>query len=290
VLSQLIDLPDRTRTIAFPRGRFALHAMPASAGIETVAAASYSWDGLRRGLTPFVVIQHTLEGQGMLIHEDRLFPLLPGETMLVTIPHAHRYFLPPGGRWRFFFLVLQGQEVLRLVGEAIGTGGPVHRPSPQALDRVASVVAALLAGDAATPGRASSLAYDAAMALIDDLSGAGAPDGDADRPAWLARVLAQIDAHPEQNLAVERLAALAGLSRAHFVRQFTRRLAASPADYVFRARMARAARLLQASSLTIGEIGRSLGFADANYFAKAFRRAFAVSPTEFRRSGLFTPV
>ena len=80
----------------------------------------------------------------------------------------------------------------------------------------------------------------------------------------------------------------AGLSRAHFVRQFSRIAGASPSEYVFRTRMARAARLLQSSPLTVLEIALSLGFADPNYFAKAFRRAFAVSPTEFKRSGLFT--
>jgi AraC-like DNA-binding protein len=52
--------------------------------------------------------------------------------------------------------------------------------------------------------------------------------------------------------------------------------------------MARAARLLQSTELTVIEIALSLGFADPNYFAKAFRRAFDVSPSEFRQSGLFT--
>ena len=102
-----------------------------------------------------------------------------------------------------------------------------------------------------------------------------------------AAMTGHIEAHPGDRLTVERLAGLAGLSRAHFVRQFSRLAGMSPADYVFRARMARAARLLQASQFSIAEIAHSLGFADPNYFAKAFRRAFEVSPTEFRQSGLF---
>ena len=64
-------------------------------------------------VTPFAVIQHTLAGEGRLSYEGRQLPLGPGETMLVTIPHEHRYFLPPGGHWRFFYLVLQGREALR---------------------------------------------------------------------------------------------------------------------------------------------------------------------------------
>ncbi len=66
MLTQLLDLPLHSTTVAFPRGRLTLRAMPASAGIERVESPSYSWNGLRRGLTPFAVIQHTLAGAGML--------------------------------------------------------------------------------------------------------------------------------------------------------------------------------------------------------------------------------
>jgi len=286
VLSELLAAPRRMTTIAFPRGRLALRAMPASAGIERVESPSYSWDGLRRGLTPFAVIQHTVAGAGLLDHEGRRFTLGPGDTMVVTIPHAHRYFLPPGGDWTFFYLVVSGQEALRLAGAVTAIAGPVLRPGSRAVDRLADCVRQLLDGEVDTPGEASALAYRALMALVDDVS--AAPDGGPEtRPGWLLRVTDHVEAHPGDRLTVERLAGLAGLSRAHFVRQFTRLAGTSPADYVFRARMARAARLLQASQLSVAEIARSLGFADPNYFAKAFRRAFEVSPTEFRQSGLF---
>jgi AraC-like DNA-binding protein len=107
-------------------------------------------------------------------------------------------------------------------------------------------------------------------------------------PNWLRRVTTEIEAHPAGSLTVDRLADVAGLSRAHFVRQFSRLAGAPPSEYVFRTRMARAARLLQSTQLTVLEIALSLGFTDPNYFAKAFRRAFDVSPSEFRQSGLFT--
>jgi AraC-like DNA-binding protein len=288
MLSDLMALPPQAATVAFPRGRLTLRAMPASAGIEIAESASYNWDGMRRGLTPFVVIQHTLAGAGGLTYEGRDMPLEPGDTLVVAIPHAHRYFLPPGGRWSFFYLVLQGQEVLRLIGEVIAVAGPVLRLSARNLDRLAGAVTDLIGGRARTPGEASAIAYSAAMALVDDLSGAAAADGGGTQPAWLARVRGFVEAQPGAALTVARLAAVAGLSRAHFVRQFTRATGAPPSEYVFRSRMARAARLLQSSRLPVAEIATGVGFADPNYFAKAFRRAFDVSPTEFRRSGLYT--
>ena len=287
MLSQLLALPPQQRTVAFPRGRLPLHAMPASGGIEVATSPSYSWSGLKRGLTPFAVIQHTVAGAGGLIYEGRQLGIGPGETMLVTIPHEHRYFLPAGGKWSFFYLVLTGQEAVRLVREVITAAGPVQRLSQAALDRLAASLLALLSGVLTTPGEASSAAYAAAMALVDDLAAIARP-GDESRPAWLQRVIGHIEAHLDDGLGVDQLAGVAGLSRAHFVRQFTRLAGMPPSDYVFRTRMARAARLLQSTPLSVLEIALTLGFADANYFAKAFRRAFDVSPTEFRQSGLFT--
>jgi AraC-like DNA-binding protein len=288
MLTELLALPLQAKTVAFPRGRLALHAMPASAGIEAAESPGYSWNGLRRGLTPFAVIQHTLRGSGMLAYEGRTLPLEAGETMLVTIPHDHRYFVPPGGSWSFFYLVLTGQEALRLCSEVVAAAGPVLNLSPQALDRLAGSVVALLAGAADTPGEASTLAYRAAMALIDGVSGVTPAAGACAQPSWLMRVTTHIDGHLGDTLTIDELAGIAGLSRAHFVRQFARFVGSPPSEYVFRTRMARAARLLQATRLPVQHIAAALGFAEPNYFAKAFRRAFAVSPTEFKQSGLFT--
>jgi AraC-like DNA-binding protein len=288
MLSQIEGMPSQSRMIAFPRGRVTLRAMPASGGIEHVESSDYSWSGLKRGMTPFVVIQHTLSGQGMLSFEGRTTPLDPGDTMLVTIPHNHRYFRERGGAWRFFYLVLSGQEVMRLAGEVVAAGGPVLKLSQRALDRLAACLLALLGGEADTPGEASGLAYRAIMALVDDVLSASPVVADAVHPEWLLRVNSHIESQLAEPLTVERLAAVAGMSRAHFVRQFSRHAGAPPSEYVFRTRMARAARLLQATQLSVFEIALACGFADSNYFTKAFRRAFEVSPTEFRLSGLFT--
>jgi AraC-like DNA-binding protein len=43
-----------------------------------------------------------------------------------------------------------------------------------------------------------------------------------------------------------------------------------------------AERLLLATDSTVETIAKTCGFADGNYFAKAFRRANTMNPTEFR--------
>ena len=53
-------------------------------------------------------------------------------------------------------------------------------------------------------------------------------------------------------------------------------------EYVQKVRMDKAKGLLDDSSLKIQDISEMLGYKDKNYFSKAFRNYYAVSPSEFR--------
>ncbi len=76
-------------------------------------------------------------------------------------------------------------------------------------------------------------------------------------------------------------------SRAHFTRVFTHSEGVSPAEYVLNERMRRAASLLVSSGAAVKQVSRDCGFDDPNYFAKAFRKSYGASPTEFRTSGMY---
>ncbi len=86
---------------------------------------------------------------------------------------------------------------------------------------------------------------------------------------------------------MQSLADLAGLSRAHFTRVFTRSEGVSPAEYVLNERMRRAVSLLVSSEAAVKQVCRDCGFDDPNYFAKAFRKSYGASPTEFRTTGMY---
>ncbi len=284
MLDELMAHDNAMRVIAFARGRRILPILPTSAGIELRDHPDYCWDGLKRGNARFVVLQHTIAGEGHLQYEDRHFLLQPGSTMLVRIPHAHSYFVAPGAAWRFFFFVLAGRDALEMSEEIVRSAGPVLTLTPTTVDRLAGLCLDLVNNGAMSPGTASSIAYETMSLLVDHVTSDGAHGGED----WVAPVIAHVAKNLDRPLNVDALAEISGLSRAHFVRQFTRQVGASPAEYVFRKRMEKAVRLLEVSNAGIGDIARQCGFANANYFAKAFRRAFDVSPTEFRASGMYS--
>ena len=280
MLSELIEHGHALRMTDPPKGALPLHCMARGAGFERRFNEAYSWEGMKRGSQPFALIQHTIAGRGELDFEGTHHALVPGDTMLLTFPHRNHYWLAAGQSWEYFWITLNGREALRIARAVIDANGPVLRPGNDVVDRLATGCLSLLGTDLPT-GLASSSAYAAIMAVHDGTT-TGSDAASFDAPVAIQRVLSHIDRNLAANLSVDRLAGIAQMSRAHFVRLFTATVGSSPSVHVFSQRIERAERLLIATDSGIGEIAAACGFADGNYFAKAFRRARGTTPGEFR--------
>ncbi len=281
MLSDLLAHGHDIRSLTRRGSVSSLGVLTEAAGYEQRRNELYSWDGMKRGTEPFLVIQHTLLGEGRLDFGGARYRLGPGQTMLVTMPHAHRYWLDRGGHWEYFWFVLSGREALRLAREVLAVAGPVLQPGPEGTARLAGACHALLTGAELTAAQASVLGYGALAVLHDAAFVSGPRRVETPSPA-LARVLAHVEGNLAGDLRVDALAQVAGLSRAHFVRRFAAEVGVPPSDHVHARRMDRVERLLTASEMKIAEIARATGFAEANYLAKAFRRHRGMSPMAFR--------
>jgi AraC-like DNA-binding protein len=287
VLNRLIARGPFRQAISLPRGRGRLHIMPTSTGYETATGSYYDWDGRKRGNTPFSILQYTIGGTGRLLYERRAYSITPGEAMLVTIPHAHRYWLEDGESWSFFWIAMSGLEALRLHRAILAAAGPVFRPRLDTAEQLAQACLDL-ADDALEVGRASSYAYHATMALHDDLMAGQEMSAQRNGHTAIGRVTAHIRQNLDRPLNVSALAGIAGTSRAHFSRMFTQIEGIPPSEFVMRERMQRAARLLVNGQLSVKAIASACSFSDPNYFAKVFKRTFAISPSEFRTTGMYS--
>lgn len=284
VLANLLAHGHDIRVLTLPKSVVPLHCMAISAGYEQRRNEVYSWDGMQRGTAPFLVIQHTLVGEGRLDFSGAQHRLVPGQTMVLSMPHAHRYWLERGGHWEYFWMVLNGREALRLARELIDAHGPVARLPDPVIDRLADCCLTLVERADITPGEASAAAYAAMVALHDGVFGSTATPERSLLPGF-ARVVAHVEANLAEPLQVDRLAAIAEMSRGHFVRQFSAAMGIAPSDFVLERRLERIERLLLATDMSVVAIARATGFTDANYLAKAFRRKRGVAPLEFRASG-----
>jgi len=288
VLQSIARRPRDQAAVLFPRGPIGLPAMLTGVGRALERSETYDWHGLKRGRAPFALLQHTFAGRGDLAFEGRRYAVRAGETMLLYFPHDHRYRLLGGASWDFFWVCLNGSEVMRLWREVVERGGPVRMLAPGTLETAAEACRAALDGELAGPGHASGLAYAVAARLVDELAPEAGRRGErAGRAARIDRAIRYLREHLAEPIGVAEMAEAAGLSRYHFTRRFTESEGIAPGAFIVRERMKRAVALLQRGDVAIKTVARRSGYPDPNYFAKVFRRSFRVSPSAFRDHRMF---
>src|SRR3954470_18045483 len=90
------------------------------------------------------------------------------------------------------------------------------------------------------------------------------------------------DARYSEPLDVDDMADAAGLSRAHFSREFRREFGESPHAYLLTRRLERAASLLRMTDRSVADVCFSVGLQSVGSFTTSFTRTFGMSPTAYR--------
>jgi AraC-like DNA-binding protein len=93
-----------------------------------------------------------------------------------------------------------------------------------------------------------------------------------------------IDAHSQDEIALDDAAREAGVSPFHFLRLFSGVLGVTPHQYLVRARLRHAARLLAVDDRDVTDVAYDVGFNDLSNFVRTFHRAAGVSPLKFRQA------
>jgi AraC-like DNA-binding protein len=92
------------------------------------------------------------------------------------------------------------------------------------------------------------------------------------------------DARYFEPMTVDDLARAAGLSRAHFSREFARAFGESPHGYLLTRRLERAAALLRTTDRSVADVCFSVGLQSVGSFTTSFTRTYGMSPTAYRAS------
>ena len=93
-----------------------------------------------------------------------------------------------------------------------------------------------------------------------------------------------LDENSHQPVDLAAAARQAGVSAFHFLRLFERVIGVTPHQYLVRARLRRAARMLAADARPITDVAFEAGFGDLSNFVRSFRRAAGISPRRFRQA------
>ena len=91
-----------------------------------------------------------------------------------------------------------------------------------------------------------------------------------------------IERNYKKDISAKDVAGILGYSDVYFSKVFKQLFDDNFINYLTKIRIDRAKVLLKDVSFNIKEVGKSVGYADSNYFTKVFKRSIGISPSEYR--------
>lgn len=98
----------------------------------------------------------------------------------------------------------------------------------------------------------------------------------------IAEAISYIERNYAEDVSLDELVEMSGMSRRSFVRAFESAMGTPPVAYLIQLRIRHACKLLLKDRSSITEIAYDVGFNDSNYFSRQFRKVIGMSPREYR--------
>jgi len=270
----------------------AVHPNPSDDAEVAILFAGHSQTEPAHRMGPQVLdyyLVHTVaEGTGTYRCRDRLYELQAGDSFFIFPDELHTYEADRTDPWRYRWIAFRGaksQQWLHTAG--ITPEHPVVRGGEYEVSlQAARAIARQFRSGGWTSGWEAEgwlkLAF-AAWARTNRPHGPPLPDraGIAAREA--NRAARWLEAQLARPISIANMARELGYHRTHLTKMFRREMGVSPIRYLQQIRMDRA-KLLLREALTVEEVAFSVGYPDALYFSKAFKKWTGSTPTDFRKS------
>ena len=101
--------------------------------------------------------------------------------------------------------------------------------------------------------------------------------------AVIARCQTWIAVHYDEPAPVNAMVHLSGLAERSFKRRFQKATGMSPLEYVHTLRLEEAKQMLETSNHPIESIANEIGYEDAGFFSRLFRRQVSLTPAQYRK-------
>ncbi|NRP36860.1 Arabinose operon regulatory protein [Marinobacterium sp. xm-d-579] len=90
--------------------------------------------------------------------------------------------------------------------------------------------------------------------------------------------------HLHEQIDLDTLAASVNLSKYHFVKRYRAITGTTPINRFIQLKIERACYLLDTTAMEIKEIAFEVGYEDAYYFSRIFRKQIGISPSQYRKA------
>ena len=223
-------------------------------------------------------IGFVLSGWFEYASEDACVLAAPGAVILGNAgePFSVRHFDRLGNRRMVAVLKRELLEEVARECDLAPRFGAIALPPSRIATRLFSLMRA------PSPDACEDALYSLAYAALTTRTPRAPERFDAAARCRVRAAVRHIEAHFDEPCTLQSLAALAGLSRFHFVRVFGAVVGQSPNQYLTNTRLRAAAERLRDAETPIVQVAFEVGFNDISHFYACFREAFGCTPRQWR--------
>ena len=222
-------------------------------------------------------IEYIEEGCGTVTIDGETFYPAEGDSYFLQAGHEHRYFSDAERPWKKHFLNLSG-PLLDSMTESCGLRGIYYFRGLDLRAELAQILTLGRAGQGDCTAEITAVLTGILLKMHGHVRESAEPSG-------IAREMKDfLDTQITSPFRLELLCRRIARSESQTIRIFRRAFGVTPYGYVLDKKLAFARRLLEDTSLSVGEIADKLCFADEYYFSGIFKRKTGMTPGECRRS------
>lgn len=255
-------------------------------GLERRENEDYDYDNSNRYDYDGYLFQYTLSGQGCFTTTDTTTILTPGKAFIIHCPENSRYFLPKETSlpWEFFYIHFTGSLAVQFMTYIMHNYGNILSIDSSAL----SIQTFLLhyskvnASYQLDAYENSNFLYSFLTLLLRDIE----VPAHTQQITCVEQAIQWMSTNYDTQKNLTEMCLELGVSLSHLTRQFHRQKGITPMQYLTRIRLNHSLSLLSNTMNTIEEISNQCGFSNGNYYAKVFRKAYGLTPTEYRKQKL----
>lgn len=269
----------------FSRGKY-IDLMPYQYGRE-VCTPGHAFGPFRRS---HYLFHYIISGSGTLVATDETgkqstYRLGAGEGFMIFPGQTNTYYADMDDPWEYIWVEFDGirvKESLSLVG--LSESSPVYQ-TEKAEMRAAmeQEMRYLVDHQDASAFQLIGHTYLFLDYLLRSVLTQKAAATNKLQDLYIREAMTYIEQNYQNGITVEDVARQTGLNRSYFGKIFKSATDKSPQQYLIDYRMTKAAQLLKLTALSVGEVGRAVGYPNQLHFSRAFKTSFGLCPREWRR-------
>lgn len=249
-------------------------------GRHSISDKSYYWDSSTRKDKNFCLFQYTLNGQGEIKIGNKTYSQRKDEAFFITIPGSHTYYLPQNSNfWEVLYIEfsIEADEFVKNLTNLNNNSIYKLQKNSKLLNLIWEFYYASVNNEITDIYKCSQYAYN----ILFEFSSLFVTKKEKSSEL-IKEIKKYIKKNYQKPISSEDISRYVNVSKSHLTRKFKAETNISPGQYLIRTRLTKARELLLDTDSSIEQISDYVGFSCANYFSKAFRHKFKISPTEYR--------